>query len=282
MRPTTTAMARMSRAPWRGRGQRPGRGRGARGLDLPSRCSTPRARAATSTSPPGIVWAADHGARIVNLSLGGREPSSVLADAVAYARGKEVLVVAAAGNDGGDGGRARPPRGECSRWEPSMPRSCVHRSVPAAARSISSPRASASCSRRWTAPAGMPIAPSRGHRWPRLTSQASRRSRSRRDGRPRRSASRACSPGRRAISACGPGRGLRRRPRAGGRRSRRGGGTLKGMASRAPPIRRSHGRSGCSGSTHPRARRRSAAPGRSASRARTPTATPSARTPPRA
>lgn len=49
----------------------------------------------------GIVWAADHAARIVNLSLGGAEPSTVLADAVVYARGKGVLIVAAAGNDGG-------------------------------------------------------------------------------------------------------------------------------------------------------------------------------------
>jgi subtilisin family serine protease len=49
----------------------------------------------------GIVWAADHGARIVNLSLGGSEPSTVLADGVAYARNKGVLIVAAAGNDGG-------------------------------------------------------------------------------------------------------------------------------------------------------------------------------------
>ena len=49
----------------------------------------------------GIVWAADHGARIVNLSLGGDEASPVLADAVVYARRKDVLVVAAAGNDGG-------------------------------------------------------------------------------------------------------------------------------------------------------------------------------------
>ena len=55
------------------------------------------------------------------------------------------------------------------------------------------------------------------------------------------------------------------------------------MSSRAPSrVRRSRGRSGCSGSTRRRARRRSAAPGRSASRARTPTATPSARAPPRA
>jgi len=49
----------------------------------------------------GIVWAADHGARVVNLSLGGGESSSVLTDAVVYARHKDVLIVAAAGNDGG-------------------------------------------------------------------------------------------------------------------------------------------------------------------------------------
>jgi serine protease len=49
----------------------------------------------------GIVWAADHGARIVNLSLGGSDASTVLADGVAYARGRGVLIVAAAGNDGG-------------------------------------------------------------------------------------------------------------------------------------------------------------------------------------
>jgi serine protease len=49
----------------------------------------------------GIVWAVDHAARIVNLSLGGSEASTVLADAVVYARGKGVLIVAAAGNDGG-------------------------------------------------------------------------------------------------------------------------------------------------------------------------------------
>ncbi|MDP9258826.1 MAG: S8 family serine peptidase, partial [Actinomycetota bacterium] len=49
----------------------------------------------------GIVWAADHGARIINLSLGGSEPSTVLADGVAYARSRGALIVAAAGNDGG-------------------------------------------------------------------------------------------------------------------------------------------------------------------------------------
>ncbi|WP_270889891.1 S8 family serine peptidase [Pedococcus sp. 5OH_020] len=48
----------------------------------------------------GIVWAADHGANVVNLSLGSATPDQVESDAVAYAVGKGVLVVAAAGNDG--------------------------------------------------------------------------------------------------------------------------------------------------------------------------------------
>ena len=48
----------------------------------------------------GIVWAVDHGAHVVNLSLGGSSPSQVLEDAVRYAHERDVLVVAATGNDG--------------------------------------------------------------------------------------------------------------------------------------------------------------------------------------
>lgn len=47
-----------------------------------------------------IRWAADQGADIINLSLGGPVSSNVLKEAVAYAAGKNVLIVAAAGNDG--------------------------------------------------------------------------------------------------------------------------------------------------------------------------------------
>ncbi len=47
-----------------------------------------------------ITWAADHGADIINMSLGGDRSSRLLTDAVAYATRKGVLVVAAAGNDG--------------------------------------------------------------------------------------------------------------------------------------------------------------------------------------
>jgi serine protease len=49
----------------------------------------------------GIVWATDHAARVINLSLGGASSSRVLSDAVAYATAHGVLVVAAAGNDAG-------------------------------------------------------------------------------------------------------------------------------------------------------------------------------------
>jgi len=47
-----------------------------------------------------IRWAADHGAQVINMSLGGGAPSKVMGDAVAYARKKGVVVVCAAGNGG--------------------------------------------------------------------------------------------------------------------------------------------------------------------------------------
>ena len=48
----------------------------------------------------GILWAVAHGARVLNLSLGGTGDSATLCNAVANATSSGVLVVAAAGNEG--------------------------------------------------------------------------------------------------------------------------------------------------------------------------------------
>jgi subtilisin family serine protease len=48
----------------------------------------------------GIRWAADNGAHVLNLSLGGGAPSAATQSALQYALGKNVLPVCAAGNDG--------------------------------------------------------------------------------------------------------------------------------------------------------------------------------------
>lgn len=50
----------------------------------------------------GILYAVDNGARVLNLSLGGGLPSQTLTRAVAHARARGCLIVAAAGNNGGD------------------------------------------------------------------------------------------------------------------------------------------------------------------------------------
>jgi thermitase len=48
----------------------------------------------------GLVWAVNHGAKVVNMSLGGTGGSRALMDAVRYAQSKDVLIVAAMGNEG--------------------------------------------------------------------------------------------------------------------------------------------------------------------------------------
>lgn len=50
----------------------------------------------------GIIWAANNGAKVINLSLGGTAPSSTLESAVKYAWNNGCVLVAAAGNDDTD------------------------------------------------------------------------------------------------------------------------------------------------------------------------------------
>ena len=49
-----------------------------------------------------ITYAADHGARVINLSIGGKEISAVEQAAIDYAFGKGAVIVIAAGNEGVD------------------------------------------------------------------------------------------------------------------------------------------------------------------------------------
>jgi subtilisin family serine protease len=51
----------------------------------------------------GVRFAVDHGADIINMSFGSPNFSSVMADAIAYARGRDVTVVAATGNGDANG-----------------------------------------------------------------------------------------------------------------------------------------------------------------------------------
>jgi type VII secretion-associated serine protease mycosin len=51
----------------------------------------------------GIRWAADHGARVINVSLSTPTPDPALEAAVAHARARGALVVASAGNQNADG-----------------------------------------------------------------------------------------------------------------------------------------------------------------------------------
>ncbi|WP_239148045.1 type VII secretion-associated serine protease mycosin [Paractinoplanes tereljensis] len=46
----------------------------------------------------GVRWAVDHGAKVINLSLGGNGSSATLAAAIDYAFAKDVVVVACTGN----------------------------------------------------------------------------------------------------------------------------------------------------------------------------------------
>ncbi len=57
---------------------------------------------ATTDIVEGLLYAADHGAQVVNMSFGGYTYSGMLNDAIQYAHNKNVVIVAAAGNEDTD------------------------------------------------------------------------------------------------------------------------------------------------------------------------------------
>lgn len=73
---------------------------------LPVRVLDANGAGFTSDVAEGIIWASEHGARIINLSLGGTAASEGMREAIKYALSKGALVFAAAGNSGESGSPA--------------------------------------------------------------------------------------------------------------------------------------------------------------------------------
>ena len=65
---------------------------------MPVKIAGPDGSATWSTMASGLTWAADHGARVINLSFAGTGGSSTVLSAARYARSKGALVFASAGN----------------------------------------------------------------------------------------------------------------------------------------------------------------------------------------
>jgi hypothetical protein len=77
--------------------QAPGVAPATRLLDI--RVANSEGYSVSSTLAQGIIAAADRGARVINISLGGYGDSAILGQAVAYASQRGAIVVAAAGNE---------------------------------------------------------------------------------------------------------------------------------------------------------------------------------------
>jgi len=67
---------------------------------MPLKVLSARGSGSVAGIAQAIRWAADHGANVINMSLGGPTRMGTMGAAVKYARDKGVVIVAAAGNDG--------------------------------------------------------------------------------------------------------------------------------------------------------------------------------------
>lgn len=80
-------------------------GKGIAGTDwsvkvLPVKALDSTGTGSTADAAAAIRYGADNGAKVINLSFGRSSSSSVLEDAINYAWGKGVVIIAASGNDG--------------------------------------------------------------------------------------------------------------------------------------------------------------------------------------
>ncbi|MCU1467379.1 MAG: peptidase, partial [Actinomycetia bacterium] len=75
---------------------------------MPIRILDKSGSGSSSDVAEGIIWAVNHGARLVNLSLGGG-PSPGMQAAIQYARSRQVVTFAAGGNSYQDGNQANYP-----------------------------------------------------------------------------------------------------------------------------------------------------------------------------
>ncbi|MBF9070481.1 type VII secretion-associated serine protease mycosin [Streptacidiphilus fuscans] len=91
-----------------GQGHGPNHSEGIEGL-APGAEIMPLAVDSTGTSnldprgiPDAVLYATDHGAQVISMSLGSPASDAALAQAIAYAEARNVVVVASSGNEGGD------------------------------------------------------------------------------------------------------------------------------------------------------------------------------------
>lgn len=67
---------------------------------LPVRVIGPHGAGTSVSIFNGIIWAVQHGADVINMSFGSRDPDRVELSAIEWARARGVILIAAAGNDG--------------------------------------------------------------------------------------------------------------------------------------------------------------------------------------